>query len=70
MKILIKKDNITKKELNNYFQNRNGILIPQELKRELDEYCQGCGHTFKNKKQVKYYGQYFCIECVDKWTTP
>lgn len=68
MKKLIDKVAPTKREVENYFQNRNGILLPQHLKRELDEYCQGCGETYQNKRQVKYFGQIFCHQCVEKWT--
>lgn len=47
--------------------NRNGIYIPQNLKRELDEYCKGCGHPFGSKKQESYFGETFCVDCVERW---
>lgn len=68
-KILLDKDNASKAELKDLFTKRKGsnLVLPTELVRELDEYCQGCGEPFRNKKQVEYFGQTFCSGCVEKW---
>jgi len=66
-KILLNKDNPTKAEIKQVFTQRRSLIIPTSLAMELDHYCQGCGGTFSNKKQVEYFGQIFCDDCVKKW---
>lgn len=30
--------------------------------------CGGCGNTLQEFSKVLYFQEYFCTECVDKWT--
>lgn len=72
MRVFFKGKDPTKAELKKLFthKERNGLHLPQTLINELDNYCQGCGTPFaKAKGQAEYFGQMFCIECVDKWSS-
>lgn len=53
----------TKKALDNYWQEKNNLVLPQHLA----ETCQGCGRIMAGKKRVTYFEQEFCHECVEKW---
>lgn len=71
-RILINRDSPSHSETREMFKyvKRGEILLPAHLQRELDEYCQGCGTAFsKAKGQRSYFGQVFCVECVDRWTS-
>lgn len=65
VKILLDKDNPTKREMlaavARGLTEQGGLFLPHEL----DERCGGCGRPVTSR--TEYFGEEFCGECVSKW---
>lgn len=56
----------SRKQKINGYQQHGRILIPDNIKEELKEFCPTCGESTHKRPKVKYFGEFFCQLCVDK----
>lgn len=51
----------TKRAMDTYKKDKKSAIYKPDM-------CGGCGNTLTEFSKMKYFGEYFCMECVDKWT--
>ena len=66
---LLKHDALTNREtkrvLDRYFHHESGLTL---LKDGHEGTCGGCGRELYRLKTERYYGEFFCQDCVEGWT--
>lgn len=51
-------------EQQSQFQKHGSIVLPTDLAKELEDLCGTCGVPLKTVSTRKYFGQIFCLRCV------